>query len=139
MTTTNEQLTCEIHDYFSNNQFEKCIDMATDDVQVTAYAIGVVFNGKEQFMGFMQGFKQAFPDLTIHHTNILSSGNQVAVEFTGQGTHTGNLQTPAGVIPASGNVVKFNVAEFMIWENGKLKSIANYQDSGTMLRQIGVV
>lgn len=134
-SSNNEQLTREIHNYFSNNEFDKCLNMAADDVQVTAYAIGTVFNGKEQFMGFMQ----AFPDLVIHHTNILSNGSRVAVEFQGQGTHTGDLQTPMGAIAASGKVVNFNVAEFMIWENGKLKSIANYQDAATMLRQIGAL
>ena len=63
MNNNNEQLTRNLHEFFSLNQFEKCLEMATDDVKVNAYAIGMTFNGKDQFMGFMQGFKQAFPNM----------------------------------------------------------------------------
>jgi steroid delta-isomerase-like uncharacterized protein len=140
MANNNEQLTRDLHGYFSQNQFEKCLEMASDDIKINAYAIGMTFNGKDQFMGFMQGFKSAFPDMVINHTNILSSGNKVAVEFTAKGTHTGTLHTPGGDIPATGKPISLNVSEFYEWDdNGKLKSFSNYQDIATLLRQIGAM
>jgi steroid delta-isomerase-like uncharacterized protein len=138
-TTSPKQATIEIHDAFSKNQFDKVLVLCHDDVVVNAYAFGAVFKGKDGFKDFMQSFKSAFPDVVITHKNIIAEGNNVAVEFTGKGTHTGALQTPAGAIPATGKTVELTVAEFMVWENGKLKSLHNYQDAGSLLRQIGAM
>lgn len=139
MKSSLEQLTQQLHDSFSNNQFDQTLAMAADDVQVVAHALGMTFNGKQEFMAFMQGFKSAFPDMQIQYQNIVSNGNRVAVEFTATGTHTGPLQTPAGAIPPSGKTVNLQVSEFLQWENGKLRSIHNYQDAGNLMRQIGAM
>ncbi len=139
MENQNEQLTCQLHDTFSNDQFDKTMELVSENVQVKAYAFGMTFNNKDGFAGFMQSFKTAFPDIKIKHTNIVSYGKNVAVEFTAQGTHNGPLQTPAGAIPATGKPVTFTVSEFMVWENGKLMSLHNYQDAGSIMRQIGAM
>ncbi|MEO6190774.1 MAG: ester cyclase [Saprospiraceae bacterium] len=139
MSNQNEQLTRDLHDSFSNNQFDKTMELVSDNVHVNAFAFGMSFNSKQGFGDFMQTFKSAFPDITIKHTNIVSNGNMVAVEFTARGTHNGPLQTPAGAIPPTGKTVDFNVAEFYIWENGKVVSMNNYQDAGSIMRQIGVM
>lgn len=135
----NKTLTKSIHDYFSKNQFDKCVELADEKVQIVAHAFGLTFNGRDEFRGFMQGFKQAFPDMTISHDNILADGDKVAVEFTARGTHTGPLQTPAGEIPASGKKVSLNVVEVYDWHNGRFTKMANYQDSASLMRQIGVM
>ena len=139
MTNQLEQLTRELHDTFSNNQFDKTLELVSDNVKVNAYAFGMTFNNKEGFSAFMQSFKSAFPDIKIKHTNIVSNGNKVAVEFTARGTHNGPLQTPAGPIPPTGKTVDFTVAEFYVWENGKVVSMNNYQDAGSIMRQIGAM
>ncbi len=140
MANNYEQLTKDLHGYFSQNQLDKCMEMAADDVKVIAYAVGMTFNGKNEFKAFMEGFKNAIPDMAIQHTNILSNGNRVAVEFTVTGTHTGELMTPSGAIPPSGKSINLNVAEFVEWtDNGKFKLITNYQDIGNLLRQIGAM
>jgi steroid delta-isomerase-like uncharacterized protein len=139
MSSTIEQLTRQLHDTFSNDQLDKTLEMASDDVVVKAHAFGMTFHKKDGFSGFMQSFKTAFPDIVIHHKNIITNGNRVAVEFIAEGTHKGPIQTPAGDIPPTGKHVTFTVAEFLEWENGKLKSIHNYQDAGSIMRQIGVM
>ena len=139
MQNQNEQLTRELHNHFSNNQFDKCVELADENVQITAHAIGMNFNGREEFRNFMQGFKQAFPDMRLQHKNIVSNGNKVAVEFTATGTHTGTLQTPAGPIPPSGKTVELYVAEFYEWNDGKFTKMVNYQDAGSLMRQIGAM
>ena len=136
MNTNIEQLTREIHDTFSNNQLDKTLEFVSDNVKVSAYAFGLSFQGREGFAGFIQGLKTAFPDIVINHTNLISSGNQVAVELIAHGTHTGPLHTPNGIIPPSGRKVDFTVSEFMVWEHDKLVNLHNYQDAGSIMRQI---
>ncbi len=139
MKNSIETLVKDLHDSFSNNNFEKTLSMAADDVVVEAYALGATFKGKEEFNQFMQGFKMAFPDMRIKYDSVVSNDNTVAVEFTATGTHTGNLHTPAGVVPPTGKSVSLKVAEVQTWENDKLKSIHNYQDSASLMRQLGLL
>lgn len=136
MSDSIKQLVISLHDAFTKNEFDKVLDLCTDDVEVHAYAFGLSFYGKDGFMGFMKGFKSAFPDMTIRHKNLLVQENKVAVEFTGNGTHTGALQTPTGSVAPTGKTVELTVSEFMEWENGRLKRLHNYQDSGSLMRQI---
>lgn len=139
MENSIEKLVRDLHDSFSNNEFEKTLAMAADDVVVEAYALGATFRGKDEFMQFMQGFKMAFPDMRLRHDSFICNGHKVAVEFTATGTHTGDLHTPAGVVPPTGKSVSLTVSEFQTWENGKVKSIHNYQDSGSLMRQLGLL
>src|ERR1043166_8652995 len=132
MKNTSKENSVAIHDAFSKNEFDKVLALCHDDVEVHAYAFGMTFHGKDGFMSFMQSFKSAFPDVMIQHNNIIEQDDRVALEFTGNGTHTGDLQTPAGAIPATGKKVELTVSEFMVWENGKLKSLHNYQDAGSL-------
>ena len=128
-----------MHDLFSNNQFDAVAQLTTDDIQVINYATGQVFNGQTEFRDFMSGFKSAFPDLVIHHKNVFQNGNHVALEFEADGTHTGPLVTPAGTIPATGKAVKFVVCETHSIRDGKVASIHNYQDSASLMRQLGLM
>ena len=49
-----------------------------------------------------QGWKAAMPDVQGTVTSAIESGQQVALEVTWEGTHTGELMTPQGTIPPSG-------------------------------------
>jgi steroid delta-isomerase-like uncharacterized protein len=136
MDNRNELLTRQLHDYFSKNLLDQCLAMTEEDVQVVAHPFGVTLRGRNEFLNFMQTLKNAFPDMIIMHTNIVSKGNKVAVEFTGSGTHTGPLSMPHGIIEPTGKRVVIRFSEFHLWENGKLNKIVNYQDSGSLLKQL---
>jgi steroid delta-isomerase-like uncharacterized protein len=136
---TNAALSAELHKNFSENNLEANLALTDDNIEIVAYAFGLQLQGKEQFMGFMQGFKTAFPDIAIQPINVIANGDQVVIEFTATGTHTGPLLTPAGEIPASGKAIKLEVIEVHVWQNGKLTKLANYQDSASLLRQIGTI
>ena len=134
-----DQLTKELHDLFSSNQFDKCLELAAENAEVTATALGMTFHGRNEFANFMMGFKQAFPDMVITHKNIVANGNKIAVEFIATGTHTGPLPGPMGLIPATGKKVTLNVSEFIDWQNGQFVKLVNYQDSASLMRQIGAM
>lgn len=133
------ELTRKIHAHFSANELDQVLPYLREDVVVNAYAFGMTLHGKDGFLGFMQSFKSAFPDVTIEYRNLLCDGENVAVEFAGIGTHTGSLETPGGTIPPTGKKVTFMVCEVLEWENGLLKSLSNYQDSTAIMKQIGVI
>jgi steroid delta-isomerase-like uncharacterized protein len=135
----NIRATQELHAAFSQGRLDRCLELASDDVEIVFQAAGQVARGREGFMQFMQGFKSAFPDIRIEHTNILGEGDKVAVEFTWTGTHSGPLMTPNGPIPPTGKkVIAGKVCEVMEWRGGKLSRLVNYQDFGNVLRELGL-
>ena len=94
--------------------------------------------GSEKIIELFKGWKQAFPDAAGTVTSAVSSGNEVALEVTWKGTHTGPLTTAEGTIPASGKSQETPAALFYTFEGDKIKASRHYFDSLTLLEQIGV-
>jgi steroid delta-isomerase-like uncharacterized protein len=139
-TNDNVRRTAELHAAFSEGKLDRCLEVASDDIEVVFQAAGQMARGREGFLQFMQGFKTAFPDIAIRHVHAFAAGDQVAVEFVWSGTHTGPLATPAGNIPPTGKKVSDGaVCEIVTWGNGRVTRIVNYQDFGSVLRQLGIV
>lgn len=136
---SNLELAREIYARFSRNDFDGVLELTCDDWEGVLNHAGMTFQGKEGFSQFMQGFKGAFPDLIIQVQNQVTHGNQIVTELTARGTHTGPLMTPAGTIPPTGKTVDFTVCE--VWEvrDGKIAKLRNYQDSGAIMRQLGLL
>lgn len=87
----------------------------------------------------LQGWKQAMPDVIGTVTNAFASGNQVALEVTWSGTHTGPLQTPTGSIPASGKRQSTPAAWIFQFEGDQIKESRQYFDMLAFLQQIGAM
>jgi steroid delta-isomerase-like uncharacterized protein len=130
----------KMHQLFSAGKLTEVLELVTSDVQVVVPALGATFTGRDGFMQFMRGFKDAFPDIQIAHQRAIASGDDVAIEFVWSGTHTGPLATPQGAIPPTGKSVSgARVCELVRFKDGKVASLTNYQDVGTWMRQLGLV
>ncbi len=51
-------------------------------------------------------FRKLFPDLHVAPDTMIAEGDMVAVQWTLTGTHRGELTTPFGALPPTGNHVK---------------------------------
>lgn len=136
---TNKDLAKAIYVAFSHNDFDGVLARTNEDVEVVSTATGQTFRGDQEFIQFMKGFKTAFPDLTLEVTNQAATDDQVVSEFVAKGNHTGPLMSPAGEIPPTGRYAEWPVCEVWQVRDGKLAKITNYQDSATMLRQLGLI
>ncbi len=128
-----------VYAFFSNNQFDRVLELATDDVEIAFIPTGQFFRGKAGFLDFMKGFKTAFPDIQIEVINQVVTGTQVVSEFRVWGTHTGPLRTPDGEIPPTNRKAEWTVCEVWQVRDGKLAGLRNYQDSATLMRQLGLL
>lgn len=95
--------------------------------------------GPDQFVQAMKGWKGAFPDAKGTVRNAFASGNTVTLEITWEGTHSGPLVGPAGVIPASGKRQVTPAAWVLKFQRGKVKESRHYFDMVTLLRQLGAM
>ncbi len=134
----NMELQRKVYGDFSANRFDEVLRNATDDVVVEMIALGQIHRGHAGFRDFMSSFKTAFPNLEIHVKSQVADDRQATCEFQAKGAHTGPLMTPNGPIPATGREVTFTVCEVWDIRDGKVAGLRNYQDIGSVLRQIGV-
>jgi steroid delta-isomerase-like uncharacterized protein len=127
-----------IYQLFSDGQLDEVVELVAEDVETVVIPFGQTFHGRDGFMAFMRGFKDAFPDIRINVTNQVAADDYVVNEFTATGTHTGPLQTPAGPIPPTGRPVTLMVCEIWKTRDGQITSLRNYQDAASLMRQLGV-
>ena len=136
----NAALAQKLYELFSNNQFDEAVALAAEDMEVVLVPFGQTFHGPEGFRNFMMGFKTAFPDIIINQVvSQIATDEAVVSEFTARGTHTGPLMTPAGEVPPTGRTVDFTVCEVWQIRDGKIASLHNYQDSASLMRQLGLL
>ena len=93
--------------------------------------------GDGNIIDAFQGWANAFPDSKATFVSEFGSGDTAVLELVWKGVHTGPLQTPTGIIPASNKPVEMPACQVIQVEGGKIKSASHYFDMLTMLTQIG--
>lgn len=133
------QLAETVYERFGKNDFAGVLELTSDDWQGTIVPFGQSFAGKEGFLQFMHGFKDAFPEMVIRLDNQVIGDGQVTNEISTTAVHAGPLQTPNGVVPPTGKTVHFTVCEVWGIKEGKVASIRNYQDALGLMAQLGLL
>ena len=83
----------------------------------------------------MAGFYAGFPDMNFEVEQQFASGDQVAVCWRVTGTHQGELWG----IPPTGRKVDYHACGIFRIQSGKISHVRTYLDTGTILRQLGVL
>ena len=92
-------------------------------------------HGPEGFKEYVGMYRSAFPDVHVQIEDQIAEGDRVVTRWTGTGTHTGELM---GIAP-TGKRVTLPGMEIVRIANGKLVEGWEGYDSGTLMRQLGVV
>jgi steroid delta-isomerase-like uncharacterized protein len=94
--------------------------------------------GQDQVIECWQGWARALPDSkgTIHGT--FASGNNVCVEMTWRGTHTGPLELPSGTVAATNRSIDIRACQVFEMSDNKARTIRHYFDMATLLEQLGI-
>ena len=93
--------------------------------------------GAGEIIEAWQGWAKAFPNSKATFVREFASGDTAVLEVVWKGVHTGPLQTPTGVIPASNKPIDVPACQVFQVEGAKVKSVSHYFDMLTMLTQIG--
>jgi steroid delta-isomerase-like uncharacterized protein len=88
--------------------------------------------------GMLHGYDSAFPGSRFEVENAVESGDQVVLEGTWIGRHTGPMQLPDGrTLPATGREVRAPFATVFRLRNGKLVAHRAYWDLASFMAQLG--
>ncbi len=135
----NSRIVRSIYTAYNDRRFDDAIEDVAPGAEIVNVATGNVARGPQGFRTFLEGWATAFPDSRVAVTNVIASDDQVTVEFTGRGTHTGPLQTPAGAVPATGRRVEISFCDVIKMQGGKVAGLRTYFDLATMMRQLGLL
>jgi ketosteroid isomerase-like protein len=91
----------------------------------TDESTGITYRGKELGRP-VEIFAKAFPDMHRELYDVRTTGDVVVVELSLNGTHSGPLETPKGLLPPSGRKMKAPCCDVFHLENGKIKSFHCY-------------
>ena len=102
-------------------------------------APGAQASGRDEVLGFLGVFQEAFPDLRLEIEQLVSDGAAAAAEGTLTGTHDGVLHTPGGDIPQTGRRVELRWAAVYATDGDTLKSEHLFFDQMDFLGQLGLL
>jgi steroid delta-isomerase-like uncharacterized protein len=123
---------------FNRGDWDLTRGVYAPDAVFDELATGRRFEGVEEMIAALQGWREAFPDARGTITNAFSSGNQVVQEVTWEGTQSGELESPQGPIPASNRRVVVRAVQVLTLDDGRIKENRHYFDMMGLLQQIGV-
>jgi len=109
----------------------------SDDAEVVAPNASV--HGREEVLGFLGVFWDAFPDGRLEMLGLLAEGSVVAAEGRFIGTHTGVMRTPAGDVAATGRQVDLRWTSAYQVRGDELASEHLYFDQAELLGQLGLM
>jgi predicted ester cyclase len=93
----------------------------------------------DAYLQLLQGWKQAFPDATGTIRNVVANGNTVVQELEWTGTQTGDMPTPAGVLPASGKRIVVLASLWYTFQGDTIQEVHHHLDIMTMMAQLGAI
>lgn len=96
-------------------------------------------NGRDEIIGFLGAFQEAFPDLRLDIKQLLTDGQSAAAEGALTGTHNGVLHGPDGDIPPTGRAVDLRWSAVYATEGDSLKSEHLFFDQMEFLGQLGLL
>jgi predicted ester cyclase len=119
------------------NDRDSGADPWADDAEMTAP--GAQVSGRDNVIGFIAVFQEAFPDLRLEINQLLSDGPAAAAEGMMTGTHNGVLHTPDGDIAPTGRALALRWAAVYVTDGVTLKSEHLFFDQMDFLGQLGLL
>lgn len=128
-----------LYEGWNRRDFDVLADAIAPDGDIVIVGSGETYRGPDGTRQYNKMWADGFPDGRVTVDRVISAGDTVVVEFTGRGTHTGDLVTGSGTIPATGRSVTLHLCDVLQFRDDKLQSQRTYFDSGSLMAQLGLV
>ena len=119
------------------NAHDEDADPWAADAEMLAPGAGA--SGRDNVLGFLGVFHEAFPDLRLEVKQLLAEGSAAAAEGILAGTHDGVLHTPNGDVAPTGRAVELRWSAVYSTDGDTLKSEHLFFDQMDFLGQLGLL
>jgi ketosteroid isomerase-like protein len=117
---------------------EGWVNAFTPDGVFTDNSVGISYRGAE-LAEVVRNYHTAFSNMHRELFRTYTDGNVVVVQLALQGTHDGPLQTPFGVLPATGKKMDAPCCDIFELVDGKIKRFDCYPEGSIIFAQLGVL
>ncbi len=133
------RVAADLVEAFNSADWSGFRDLLAPDIDYEETGTQRRVSGRDAYVELCQGWRQAFPDARGTITRSIASGDTSVQEITWTGTHQGELQTPAGPVPASGSKIEVKATFWATVVGEQLKEGRHHLDVLSLLRQVGVL
>ena len=130
-------------EFWGNPWNPKVIEELAAPDMLLQYSLHEPRRGRADVADFMNGFRQAFPDLAFGGAaDLIAEGDYVVGRWIGGGTHTGPAFDDflVGTLPAaSGRKMRFTGTTVIRVDNGRIAEEIGLDDGVTALMQLGLI
>jgi steroid delta-isomerase-like uncharacterized protein len=119
------------------HDLDRLVELIADDCEVS-FPGTPTMRGPRQFAVFVKAWIDAFPDIAHEIVSYVEDGDRASWEVRVTGTHTGAMQTPSGVVPATGRRITIEAVDVARFRDGKAVSWHIYNDQLAFLQQLGL-
>ena len=117
------------------------LDLADElfDPACITYMPGGAVLTQPEHKGMAQVFKNASPDSRMVVDKVVETGDQIAIVGYFRGTHTGDMVSPNGTIPASGNAIDLRFIDYFAVVGDRITEHVTVFDQMEFLGQLGAL
>lgn len=124
---------------FNDGDVGAFIDCFADDAVQEHPFFPATGRGREELLAREGGMFAAFRDISFDVRSVVEQDGSAVIEAVVSATNTGDIQTPGGVLPATGNRVTIPMASVVRLDgDGRIAEEHRYMDVAGFLRQLGV-
>ena len=134
--TTPREAVAEFYDHFGKGDLDAAMQ-AFDPSCVSRMPGATLDQAGHRAMG--EAFKVGLPDSQMVVDHTVESGDEIVVIGRFQGTHTGNLVSANGTLPASGNPLNLPFMDWFRVEGGRIVDHSTVFDQLELLGQLGAL
>jgi len=131
--------TAEFIDAFNRADWDRMRANLAPDVHYTETGTGRQLDGVDPYIDLCADWRSAFPDVAGTVTNSAQGEGLAVLEIHWEGTHTGPLATPAGILPASGRRVAADASFWALYDGDRIREMHHHLDVLTLLQQVGAL
>jgi steroid delta-isomerase-like uncharacterized protein len=115
MSEENKAIVRSLYEGFNEGELDRVVEASAPDFVNHSAPRGVPPT-REGWKQLLAMFRAAFPDIHFHLEREIAEGDLVTTQFTGHGTHQGELMG----IPATGKEVTMSGIVILRFANGKI-------------------
>ena len=130
------QLAERYYELFGAGELQSAVALFADDC-LTVTPAGTMNNAEHETFG--RAFKNGLPDAGMELLRAVEAGDEVYITGRFTGTHQGDLVSPQGRIPASGNSLDLTFADYFRVRGGKIVEHEVIWDQMSLLGQLGAL
>jgi steroid delta-isomerase-like uncharacterized protein len=124
---------------FSNGDWTRFRAVLAPNVVYEETGTGRRTESADAYVQLVQGWKQSLPDAKGTIRNVVTQGNTVVQEVLWEGTQTGEMATPGGILPASGKRITVLASVWYTLQGDTIQEIHHHLDIMTMMTQLGAI